>query len=269
MSNAVALIIGHNQVYDDGPRDPNFNLDGILYDMALYHKFFKNRQITIYHRFLTDKFTSSWTVKNKIRGLFQRTEDVCIIAYSGHGHINSGDWGFSDKDLTFENIIDLWNLYGNNRRLILILGQCYSGVWADKAQLIDSDIWVIAASNKLSWSTINGSYFVNWFTDEKTHDLNKLTAQTKVIASSSLITGGVVITILTGPMGLLAYSLCATIGYVEIKYPDPNKYPTKINTFQKLVVCCRHNDGLPKALEINGKPIYIWPKYCELPSFVE
>lgn len=269
MSSAVALIIGHNQIYDDGPTNPSFNLDSILYDMAMYHKFFIKRQITIYQRVLTDKFTSSWTVKNKIKGLFQRTEDVCIIAYSGHGCVNSGNWKFSDKTLTFEKIMELWNLYGNNRRLILILGQCYSGVWADKARLIDSDIWVIAASDKEAWSSINGSYFTRWFTDEKTHHLNKLTTSSKVYASSSLITGGAIVTALTGPVGLLLYSVFTTITYVELKYPDPNKYPTKINTFQTLVVCCRNKNELPEALEMNGKSMYFWPRYCELPSFVE
>merc|ERR1712050_391492 len=74
--------------------------------------------------------------KEAVRAFFercsQRNEGI-LLYYTGHGRTNTGDWCFADGDVTFNDIVELYEMYNQKWVPIIYCDCCYSGQWAIRA----------------------------------------------------------------------------------------------------------------------------------------
>ena len=52
-----------------------------------------------------------------------------MIWYSGHGVQGSGDWVFSDGNISFRDIYDLYNKHFHGKMLYIVVDCCFAGQW--------------------------------------------------------------------------------------------------------------------------------------------
>ena len=61
--------------------------------------------------------------------------DTLLVYYSGHGALGTGNWGLHDGQLSFDDVIGLWDgsvAQKNAKVLVLVMDSCFSGCWVEQ-----------------------------------------------------------------------------------------------------------------------------------------
>ena len=113
-------------------RRPVSPLPGLVHDLR--HMFGYCRRFSVpisggmcFPRFMKDNALRA------IREFFAETSanDLYILFYSGHGETGTGNWVFTDRTISFNEVYDLWRQSGKSEsaELWIISDSCFAGKW--------------------------------------------------------------------------------------------------------------------------------------------
>ncbi|CAJ1427531.1 unnamed protein product, partial [Effrenium voratum] len=134
-------------------------------DLEKVHGFCHDRDIQVCAGSVFDELLTKASLLSRVQRFFcARSKMLFLLFYAGHGRPGTGDWIMEDEDVSFADILHLWQhgLRMPGASLLIISDACHSGAWVTEAARAGrSDVMVQASCAALE-KALDGVFISLW-----------------------------------------------------------------------------------------------------------